>query len=285
MIDVLVTGASGFIGAALAAHLRQEGRQVLALKHSDGDVADPEFWQSLPAAREVVHLAGRSYVPDSWKDSPGFMHVNVMGTELAIDYCRRHEAALIFASAYLYGIPQRLPISETDPAHPNNPYALSKLLAEQLCEFAADYHGVPVTVLRLFNVFGTGQRENFLIPTILRQIRAAEDIKVLDLAPRRDYVYIDDAVAAFCAAMRGDGFRRFNIGSGTSLSVRNIIDTIQSIAGTRLPVVEAQQARPNEIPDVRANIAQAADALKWQPKYSFAQGIERMLAQEATYTK
>ncbi len=285
MVDVLVTGASGFIGAALVARLRHAGRQVLAMSRGDGDIADPAFWQALPPARDVIHLAGRNYVPDSWQDSPGFMRANVTGTELAIDYCRRHGAALVFASAYLYGIPARLPISEADPVRPNNPYALSKFLAEQLCEFAATFHGVPVTVLRLFNVFGAGQREEFLIPTIVRQVRAGEEIRVLDLEPRRDYIYIEDAVAALCASIQGIGFRRLNIGSGVSLSVRDIVNTIQSVAGTRLSVNEAKQVRPNEIPDVRANIAAAADALKWQPEYSFAQGIERMLAQAAAYPK
>jgi nucleoside-diphosphate-sugar epimerase len=285
VIDVLVTGADGFIGAELVARLRQEGRQVLALGRGAGDIADPALWRALPPAREVMHLAARSYVPDSWQDSLDFMRVNVMGTEVAIDYCRRHGAALVFASAYIYGIPTHLPISEADPVRPNNPYALSKFLAEQLCEFAATYHGVPVTVLRLFNVFGAGQREDFLIPTVMRQVKAAEEIRVLNLEPRRDYVYIDDVVAALCASRKGIGFRRFNIGSGVSLSVRDVVETIQFVAGTRLSVNEATQVRPNEIPDMRANIAAAADALKWQPEYSFAQGVERMLTQAAAQTK
>ena len=285
MIDVLITGAGGFIGAALMARLRHEGRQVLAVGRVEGDITDPQFWQLLPPAREVMHLAGRSYVPDSWQDSPGFMHANVTGTELAIDYCRRHGAALVFASGYLYGFPARLPISETDPVRPNNPYALSKLLAEQLCEFAAVHYRVPVTVLRIFNVFGAGQREDFLIPTILRQVRAGKDIRISDLEPRRDYIYIEDVVAALCASMRGSGFRRFNIGSGTSLSVRDLIDTIQAVVGTRLVVHETKLVRPNEIPDVRANIAAATEALKWRPEHSLAQGIERMLVQTATYPK
>jgi GDP-4-dehydro-6-deoxy-D-mannose reductase len=278
MIDALVTGAGGFIGQALCASLRTKGWTILPLVRANGDIADTETWRSLPPTRVVFHLAGRTFVPDSWERSPDFVSANVTGTEHALAYCRAHGARLVLASGYVYGIPQRLPISETDPAQPNNPYALTKCLSEQLCEFSSMYQGVNVTVLRIFNVFGPGQRAEFLIPKILQQVEAGSEIRLLDLAPRRDYVYLSDVVDAFIKA--GDistGFQLVNIGSGQSLSVADIVDKIQIVAGTRLPVTLDSVERRNEIPDVVADISLANRLLGWQPQLSFEAGIAQLL--------
>lgn len=281
MIDVIVTGASGFIGRALCQRLRANGVSLLALGRGDGDVADVGTWESLPAAKVVIHLAGRSYVPDSWKDSAAFLHSNVLGTENALAYCRRHGSRMVYISAYIYGIPETLPIAESHPVKPNNPYALSKYLAEQLCGFAGTYQQLPVTVLRLFNVFGPGQRDEFLIPAIVAQVKAGKEVRVLDLKPRRDYVYLADVLDAIMRATSlADGFRILNIGSGTSLSVQEVVDQIQAAAGTALPVISSVQERPQEIPDVRADIALAQRMLGWEPRWSFLQGMQQLLSLE-----
>ncbi len=278
MIDVIVTGASGFIGRALCQRLRADGFSLLALGRDDGDVAHAQTWDALPAAKVVIHAAGRSYVPDSWKDGAAFLRSNVLGTENALAYCRRHSSRMVYVSAYIYGIPETLPIAESHPVKPNNPYALSKHLAEQLCGFAGTYQQLPVTVLRLFNVFGPGQRDEFLIPAIVAQVKAGKDVRVLDLKPRRDYVYLADVVDAIMrAATLADGFRILNIGSGTSQSVQEVIDHIQAAAGTTLPVISSNQERPQEIPDVRADITQARRVLGWEPRWSFRQGAQQLL--------
>lgn len=279
MIDAVVTGAGGFIGQALLDRLRRvEGLTVAELRRQDGDVVDAATWDRLPPASVLYHLAGRSFVPDSWRDAAGFMITNVVGTERALAYCQRHGAALVLASAYVYGIPERLPIREDDAAHPNNPYALSKLMAEQTVEFATRYRGVRASVLRLFNVFGPGQREEFLIPSILCQVRQEMAIRVMSLAPRRDYVFIDDVVDAFVrAAHVASGFSRFNIGSGVSLSVADVCNAIQNVAGTTWPLRCDEIDRPEEIPDTRADIERARDVLGWQPRFSFHEGIRRMV--------
>jgi len=185
---------------------------------------------------------------------------------------------MVLASAYLYGIPQRLPIGEKDVAHPNNPYALSKWMAEELASFACRYHGVPVTTLRIFNVFGHGQRETFLIPTIIKQVKESDAVRIQDLAPKRDFVHIDDVVNAFLLASDAlSGFHLLNIGSGVSLSVSEIIDTIQKVSGTSLPILSVGTPRANEIPDVRANIDAAKHVLNWYPQYSFEDGIRETI--------
>jgi GDP-4-dehydro-6-deoxy-D-mannose reductase len=278
MIDAVVTGGSGFIGTRLLSKLRSNGAKVLALSSQDGDVADSSTWAKIPPSRVVFHLAGRSYVPDSWHNSAAFLHSNVIGTEQALSYCRRTGAGMVLASAYVYGIPKHLPISESDVPRPNNPYALSKWMAEELGAFASIHHQVNITALRIFNVFGPGQREVFLIPTIINQVRGGEAIQVQDLVPKRDYVYLEDVVDAFIlAAASLSGFKRFNIGSAVSFSVAEIIETVQRAAGTSLPVISVNTARPNEIADVRADIGLARTALGWTPKFSFEDGIKKTM--------
>lgn len=278
MIDAIVTGAGGFIGQALCEDLRAKGWNVLPLTSVNGDVAVHGTWAPLPPARVIFHLAGRSFVPESWARGPDFVNANVAGTEHALAYCRQHGARLVLASAYVYGIPQRLPIRESDPASPNNPYALTKRLAEQLCEFAAQYQGVVATALRLFNVFGPGQRAEFLIPKVLEQVRARQEIRLQDLTPRRDYVYLSDVVDAFVKASEvNEGFHAINVGSGHSLSVSEIVDKIQVLAGTRLPVASESVERRQEIPDVVADISVAQKLIGWRPQTSFGDGIEQIL--------
>lgn len=277
MLDAIITGAGGFVGRALSRRLQGDGYEILALTRDHGDVADAAFWAKLPAARAVVHLAGRSYVPESWRMPSRFLETNVIGTQHALDWCRQHNARMIFASAYIYGIPARLPISETDPVNPNNPYALSKHIAEQCCEFAVRNHGLDVTILRIFNVFGHGQRDEFLMPTLIRQLENKE-IHVMDLAPRRDYVYLADVVEAFARALGGPkGFQLFNVGSGKSYSVAEIVAALQDAAGTCLPVISAAQQRPQEIPDVRADIGLIDRELGWKPVFDLVGGLKDML--------
>lgn len=278
MIDAIVTGANGFIGKALCKRLEAQGLSVLRLGRKEGCVSEGSTWNALPVARTVFHLAGRSFVPQSWVESVDFMRINVLGTEQALDYCRKSGASLVFASAYVYGIPDKLPIAESDAARPNNPYALSKLLAEQLCEFSSTIHNVTTSVLRIFNVFGPGQRPEFLIPSIINQVFSSDRVSVQDLTPRRDYIFIDDVVDAFIKAGElTSGFRRLNIGSGVSHSVEDVIECVQAAAGTRLPIVSNAIERKQEIPDVQADTVLSLAELGWQPTTSLRDGILKII--------
>jgi GDP-4-dehydro-6-deoxy-D-mannose reductase len=281
MAKVVVTGAAGFVGRALARALNDAGHGVTALIRADGDVGEAATWARLAAAEHVFHLAARSYVPDSFADPAGFIAANVGGTTRALEYCRQHGAHLVFASTSLFGIPERLPVREDDSIPPNTPYALSKFLAEQTCAFYARAWQVPVTVLRPFNVFGPGQRGEFLIPLILDQVRAGGEIRLKALAPRRDFIFLDDAVDAFMATLAApQDYRVLNVGSGVSHSAQEVVDTIQRAAGTQLPVISEEATRPGEIPDVRADISRAREVLGWAPKHTFEQGIARLVAAE-----
>lgn len=276
MTKALLTGASGFIGRRLAPHLLKTGYEVVALGSSDGDVADPEAWLRQPAADVVVHLAGRTFVPASWEDPQATVRTNLLGTMGALEYCRRQGARMVFVSAYIYGSPDDLPIKEDAPLRPSNPYALSKKLAEDTCRFYAEQLGVPVTIIRPFNVYGPGQGDDFLIPSIIRQLHAGA-ISLKDLSPRRDYVYVDDVVEAIARAVeRPAAFETYNIGSGVSQSVAEVVEMIQRIWGVSVPVRSEEVRRPGEVMDTVADISRASRGLGWTPRFSLEAGLRQM---------
>jgi GDP-4-dehydro-6-deoxy-D-mannose reductase len=282
MASILVTGASGFIGSALCRALRDQQHNVMTLSSAKGDIADPATLAPLAPVQHVFHLAALTFVPDSWERPLEFHRVNVLGTANVLEYCRRHRARLTFVSAYLYGEAERLPVSEASALRPNNPYALSKYLAEQICAFYAAHHDVGVTVLRPFNVFGPGQKPHFLIPQVLAHLREGRSIRVKDLAPRRDYVYLADLVDALVRTLgESDSYNVFNIGSGRSVSVQELIDLIQAVAGTSLPVVCEGTARRNELHDVRADIEKARLRLGWAPRHTIEEGVRIMIREAA----
>ena len=151
--------------------------------------------------------------------------------------CRARGARLVFPSSYLYGDAGHQPIAEDATLVAKNPYALSKKLAEEACQFFADRSGVRVTILRPFNIYGPGQSGTFLVPTIATQLETGNEVHVKDLEPRRDYVYVLDVVEAMVKAVVSErGFRVFNLGSGASYSVADLIQTMQDVWGTNLPV-------------------------------------------------
>lgn len=279
MTSVLVTGAAGFIGRALVSALRQHGYTVVEFDHRCGDVATPAFWEKAPKVDHVIHLAARSYVPDSWKAPSDFVSANVLGTARAAQFCGECKAHLVYMSGYLYGVPQRLPIDEDHPLSPNNPYALSKMLAEELCRFHGKSQDLPVTVLRPFNIYGAGQRGDFLIGTILNDVRRGDVIRVKDLSPRRDYLFLDDLLKGIILCLaKPAGTRVFNFGSGVAHSVKDVIDIAQRVAGTHLPVECEDMPRPHEIPETLAGIARAEAMLGWTPRTSFEDGLKAVWA-------
>ncbi len=284
MSRVLVTGASGFIGRSLTSRLKAQGWDVAQADSAIGDIASQvtldKFAQQDIA--HVFHLAGKTFVPDSWNDPHAFCQTNVLGTVNVLEFCRKKRIPLTYLSAYVYGHPDSLPIGEDSPVRPSNPYALTKRLAEETCEFYASAHELPVITIRPFNVYGIGQAANFLIPAIISQVLTdGEEIIVKDLGPRRDYVYLEDLVTALLATLdKPGGYRVYNIGSGVSLSVQEVIDVIQDIAHTRKKVVCDTAVRTNELMDVVADITRAERELGWCPETSFHAGIENIIRSE-----
>lgn len=283
MSKILVTGASGFIGRALVSRLKASGRDVVPVASADGDIASRKTLEKFAQQNiaHVFHLAGKTFVPDSWDDPQAFCQTNVLGTVNVLEFCRKNRIPMTYVSAYVYGHPDSLPISEDSAIRPSNPYALTKRLAEEACEFYASAYDLPVTTIRPFNVYGIGQGSNFLIPSIIHQALNEPQITVKDLLPKRDYVYLEDLLAALLVTLdRQKGYGIYNAGSGNSLSVKEVIDVIQDVAGTHKEIISDNVVRTNELMDVVADISKAGKELGWHPEYSFRAGIENIIRSE-----
>ena len=280
MKNILVTGANGFIGQALVQALEDKGFNVYKFNSSDGDISDFDF-QNIYANIElehIFHLASKTFVPDSWNNPIEFYKTAVVGTNNILELCRMKGASLTYISAYLYGQPEKLPISEDEKIKSNNPYAHSKHLAEQLCKFYSDFYDIKVTIARPFNIYGKKQKEMFLIPHIIKQVLNDEYIQVKDLNPKRDYIYLTDLINGLLSTLNSkQQFSIFNFGSGKELSVKEVIDTIQKLAKTNKIVISEEIERRDEVMSVIADIAKANNLLEWKPLFSFEEGIKEIL--------
>lgn len=275
---VLVTGSDGFIGSNLVRDLRTQGYTVIEFDRNKGDVSTFHFqFESLD---HVIHLASLVFVPDSWKDPVSFYRTNVMGTINLLELCREKGCRMTYVSSYIYGPPQYLPVDENHPSDPASPYNHSKLLAEDACRFYAATFGVPVVVLRPVNVYGPGQHGEFLIPKIIRQVMNPDitTIEVMDLRPKRDFIFIDDFLDAIRCSLNVEGFGIYNVGSGKSVSVEEIIIASMRLSGIHKPMVAVGEERKNEIFDVYINHDKITRELGWVPKTSFETGLNRCLA-------
>lgn len=277
---ILVTGAGGFIGKALAEYLGRKQESVLALSSKELDVTDKRSVDALPVSRiaHIIHLAGKTFVPRSWEAPAEFMETNIFGTLNILELCRNYQIPMTYISAYIYGPPEKNPIRETDQINPNNPYAKSKYMAEELCGFYAKQYGVKVSIIRPFNVYGTGQKETFLIPQIISHAIKEDSIRVMDLAPMRDYIYLEDLLEAiYLTVKKVQEYDVFNIGSGVSYSVEEVIAVVQRILGSHKPVECRHETRKNELNNVVADISHAKEVLGWQPAYTLEQGLSEMI--------
>jgi nucleoside-diphosphate-sugar epimerase len=275
---VLVTGASGFVGRHLCDRLEALGKTVIRTSRGAGmDLTKDQL--PLQGVGHVFHAGARTGVPAAWEDPAGFIETNTLGTVRVLDQCRRYGCGLSFLSAYIYGNPQRIPIRETDSIDANNPYALSKYLAEQACYFFAQTYHVKVVSLRLFNVYGPGQGPNFLIPFIIEQAvnPVCDKIEVMDLRPSRDYIYINDVIEAILQSTRASSGSVFNVGSGCAHSVEEVIKLACEAAGVNKPYFGKAQPRQNEIDLTKADISAIYDAVGWKPQTTLAAGLREMV--------
>jgi len=278
---ILITGGGGFLGLPLCERMRELGNEILAVsRHSGVDVSDWNHVSSVDRCDVVYHLAAVTGVEAALAQPREAYRTNIMGTLNLLEYCRIQKARrLVFASTYVYGQPRYLPVDEDHPVNPGNLYAQSKVIGETLCRQYYEDFGVSVVILRIFNPYGPGQQGNFLIPTILNQLRHQGKVLLRDPAPRRDFIFVQDVVDAFVKAGRytGSEFAIFNVASGKSYSVAEVVEKIRHLHGGPFEVVYAGPSRLFEIADCVGAVERSRLGLGWEAAIDIDAGLRQTL--------
>jgi len=279
---LLITGYKGFIGNTLFKYINgmPDIRKSFEISTANGvDLTDFNQVKLLPKFSIIIHLAAKTFIPDSFKNSNEFYRNNFLSTLNILEKAKMDGARVIYLSTYIYGNPQYLPVDEIHPIQPLNPYTQSKVLCEELCEaFARDFL-VPITVLRPFNIYGPGQASNFLIPHILSQLSGPR-IYLKDSRPKRDFLYIDDLILLLVNLIKEKSlsYEVFNVGSGISYSVDEIVNIILKLSKSAAKVQYEEISRPGEVNDCFASIHKLFKTYGWRPTISIYNGIEKVLA-------
>ena len=274
---ILVTGADGFIGRHLVPALAAQGHRVERHTRQNGDIVHASL--SYAGVTHVFHLAARTFVPESWTHPFAFYETNVLGTVNVLEFCRRHRASLTLVSSYVYGAPQQLPVPELHPLQAFNPYAHSKILAEEAASYYSKQFGIRVAIVRPFNVYGPGQGERFLIPSLIQQALSptCNTIAIQDPRPRRDYLYVTDFIGLLLKLLEHRPSDTYNAGSGVSVSIQQLVDLINSLLSVNKSISSTGMPRQEEILDVAADVRKAWEQLHWNPSTSLEAGLRRMI--------
>ena len=276
---IAVTGASGFLGNALLPMLRAAGHTIIPIERKTGfDIRDWGQISLVPPFDLMIHMAAQSFVPDAYKDPRSFYETNVTGTLNALEITRVHGARFIFISSYVYGHPKYMPIDEAHEVAAVNPYGQSKILGEDLCKGYSRDFGMDVIIFRPFNIYGKGQKPEFLLPKILLQAAAGGTIELFDPRPKRDYVEVHDMARAIMAGVdhQPKGCEVFNIGSGESFSTDDVMAKVQTVFNRNIEVKYLNRYRPDEIMDTVCDWSKAHRILGWQPSISLEDGLREM---------
>lgn len=288
---ILVTGSDGFIGRNLVKRLIKERAKVIELNSSIDIRKWADIKKNIKITRDidmVFHLAAVTFVPFSWENPRLTYETNILGTLNILELCRLcNVERLIFISSYLYGRPKYLPIDEKHPVDPTNPYAKSKLLAEELCKMYYKDYKIRIIILRPFNIFGEGQDTRFLIPLIINQVLKKKEINLKDPCPKRDFIYVEDMLDACikAALYKNLKFDIFNIGMGKSYSVGEITEKILKIYGKKIRVNYSNEHRPHEIMEVVSDIKKARSNLGWFPKIGIDEGLKITFEKSKSFMK
>lgn len=284
----LVTGASGFVGCHLVAHLAACGDEIAT---SEAEITDPEalaadFKGCRPEV--VYHLAAQADVKASFTAAASTLRVNVEGTSNVLDAARRAGAdrVVMVSSADVYGRLELagLPVDETAPMLPVTPYGASKAAAEMVCLQAGAGRGLDVVRARAFNHLGPGQSHRFVAAALAARIAqnertGAEVVPVGNLQARRDFTDVRDVVRAYrLLAERGACGEAYNVCSGTSLSVLELAEAL--IARATRPMrltADDELFRPVDVAEVKGDPSKLHAATGWRPEVKLGQTLDDLL--------
>ena len=308
-MNFLITGAAGFIGSNLANYLIREGHQVRGLDDlsagnpqslspdilfTRGDVNDrPKLWTLLQEVDCVYHLAARVAVPESVLYPREYNATNVGGTVSLMEAMRDvgvHRVVFVSSGA-VYGDQGAQPLKETAAPNPRSPYAVSKLAAEYYVRTIGDLWGIESVSLRVFNAYGPGQllppSHPPVIPNFLRQaMRGGTLVMHGDGNQTRDYVYVDDVVAALIAAATAPGINQMvlNIGSGQETSIRGLVRMVIAVTGAKTEVINNPHTSPG-VSRMCADIGLAREKLGYQPRFSLEEGLRLTLERDPRFRR
>jgi UDP-glucose 4-epimerase len=313
MQTVLVSGGAGYVGSHTCLRLSEAGflpvvYDNLSNGHAEfaqwgpleiGDIADSRrldevFAKHQPVA--VLHFAALIEVGESVKVPARFYENNVAGALNLIEAARRADVnAFVFSSTCAtYGDPQRLPMDETHPQAPLNPYGHSKLMVEQILRDLDRYADFRSVVLRYFNAAGADpdgrigewhEPETHAIPLAIRAAMGSnhgfkifgDDYDTRDGTAVRDYIHVLDLADAHVLALEhllnGGGSEVFNLGTGTGTTVRELLDAVRAAAGGGFDA-EIAPRRPGDAPVLVADNRKAREVLGWTPRFKLADIVE-----------
>lgn len=309
MSKVLVTGAGGFIGSHLCEELVSQGEEVRAFVRYNsrnekgllndlpeeiksqievipGDLKDPDgVKKAVRGCKKVFHLGALIAIPYSYFHPFNFVQTNVVGTAHLLNACLEEDSVeriIHTSTSEVYGTAQYVPIDERHPLQAQSPYAASKIAADKLAE---SYHlsfGLPIAIIRPFNTFGPRQSLRAIIPTIISQAIETPKIRLGNLKPRRDFLFVKDTVRGFIQLGKCDEAigKVVNIGSGKDISIGELAKTILILVGQEASIeLEERRIRPDksEVMHLLAGTQLAKKLFGWEPQYSLEEGLKKTI--------
>lgn len=302
--QVLVTGAGGFIGSHLVERLAGEGAQVrafvrytsradlglLKLLPADalarveivaGDLRDGEAVRgAVKDVDTIYHLGALIAIPYSYVHPREVVDSNVLGTLNVLMAARDHGVRRMVhtSTSEVYGTARYVPIDEQHPLQGQSPYSASKIAADKIVESFVRSFGLPVATLRPFNTYGPRQSARAVIPTIISQALAKDEIRLGSLTPQRDFTFVTDTVDGFVRMASVDAAvgEEVNIGADATISIGELVQRILRLVGRELPVVtDDQRLRPeqSEVMRLWADNRKAASLIGWRPRVALDEGL------------
>lgn len=301
-MTILVTGGLGFVGSHLTDALVQAGHRVIIIDHEQKQklrfpnsqaiihrlpFADPQVRQILLDERpdEVVHLAAQISVTASIADPLGDAERNLIESIQFLSWVvEAGVKKIVFASSggAIYGDHPLQPTPELFDTQPLSPYGITKQSFEWYLSHVAIEHGLTAVVLRFSNLYGPRQQvtkplgEGGVIPLFLDRLLVTGEPLVIygDGSSTRDFLYIDDAVAALLKAIDSPTSGIVNVASGEAISVHGLVDLLLKIHGQEHPLVNAPY-RPGEVEHSQLDPSAAKEFLHWQPRVTLAEGLQK----------